>query len=201
MRIRSAASVLIVVLLATSHVLAAEKVKFKATCPVSSKPSSKDFSVKYKGKTLYFACEKCMATFKKDRKSYVVKANRQLAETGQTVQVGCPTCGREMNPDITMEVGGVKIQFGCFGSKGRVEAESGDEQLAAVFGNRAFGVAFTLQTKCVVCGEPIDPKCSTEYKDQKVYFCGADCKKAFEKSPEKYAKKLAKPKRRKAKSE
>jgi YHS domain-containing protein len=194
MRTRSTAGVIIVVLFAMSHGLAAEKDEFKATCPVSGKPASKNFSVKYKGKTLCFACEKCGETFKKNRKPYVVKANRQLVETGQAVQVGCPTCGREITPDITLEVGGVKIMFGCIGSKGRVEAESGDKRLAAVFGNRPFGIAFTLQTKCVVCGEPIDPKCSTEYKDQRVYFCSANCKRAFEKSPEKFAKKLAKPK-------
>ena len=137
MRTRSTASVLIVVLFAMSHGLAAEKDEFKATCPVSGKSASKDFSVKFKGKSLYFACEKSKGTFKKDRKSYVVQANRQLVETGQAVQVGCPTCGREITQDITMEVGGVKIMFGCLGSKGRVEAESGDKRLAAVFGQNA----------------------------------------------------------------
>ena len=196
MRIRSVTTVLIVALFATSHSLAAEK-EFKATCPVAGKPASKDFSLKFKGKKLYFDGEKCMETFKAKRRPYVVKANRQLVETGQAVQFGCPTCGRECVSDISMEIGGVKVFFGCLGSKGQVEKLKGDKQLAAVFGNKGFDQAFTLQTECVVCGEPIDPKCSTLHNDQKVFFCGAPCKKEFEKSPEKFAKKLAKPRKKK----
>ena len=196
MRIRRATTILIVALCTANYVFAAEK-EFKATCPVAGKPASKDFSVTFKGKKLYFDGEECMEKFKKDRKPYIVNANRQLVETGQAVQIGCPTCGRECVSDISMEISGVKVFFGCLGSKGRVEGLSEDKRPAAVFGNKAFSQAFTLQTECIVCGEPIDPKCSTLYNDQKVFFCGDDCKEAFEKSPEKFAKKLAKPGKKK----
>jgi len=46
----------------------------------------------------------------------------------------------------------------------------------------------------VVCGMTIDPKTAfgkTEYKGKTFYFCQKDCKDAFEKSPEDYAKAAA----------
>jgi YHS domain-containing protein len=46
------------------------------------------------------------------------------------------------------------------------------------------------QTACPVTGEAVNKEVFTEYKDQKVYFCCASCKTAFEKDPEKYAAKL-----------
>lgn len=198
MRIRNATTALIVVLFAAAPSLAAEK-ELKATCPVAGKPASKDFSVKFKGKKLYFDGEDCMEKFKKDRRPHIAKANRQLVETGQAVQFGCPTCGRLCASNISMEIGGIKVFFGCLGSKGRVEQLEGDKRFAAVFGNKGFQQAFTLQTECVVCGEPIDSKCSTEHNDEKVFFCGSGCKKEFEKSPEKFAKKLPKPRKKKEK--
>jgi YHS domain-containing protein len=196
MRVRSLTSLLIVALCAASHLFAAEK-EFKATCPVAGKPASKDISMKFEGKKLYFDSQECMENFKKNRKPFVVKANRQLVETGQAVQVGCPTCGRPCVADFTLDVGGIKVLFGCPGSKGRVEVLEPEERIAAVFGGRSFSHAFTLQTECVVCGEPIDRKCSTLYNDRKVFFCSDPCKKEFEKSPEKFAKKLPKLRKKK----
>ncbi len=46
------------------------------------------------------------------------------------------------------------------------------------------------QTACPVSGDAINKDVFTEYNGKKIYFCGADCKEAFEANPEKYAKKM-----------
>ena len=46
-----------------------------------------------------------------------------------------------------------------------------------------------MKVKDPVCGMEIDPKEAagkSEYQGQTYYFCSPDCKKAFEKEPEKY---------------
>lgn len=46
-----------------------------------------------------------------------------------------------------------------------------------------------MKVKDPVCGMEIDPKEAagkSEYKGQTYYFCSPDCKKAFDKEPEKY---------------
>lgn len=43
-----------------------------------------------------------------------------------------------------------------------------------------------------VCGMEIDPKTAagkSEFEGQTYYFCSASCKQAFDKEPEKYARK------------
>ena len=46
------------------------------------------------------------------------------------------------------------------------------------------------QTTCPVMGGAIDKNVFVEYQGKKVYFCCAQCKGEFEKSPEKYLGKL-----------
>ena len=46
-----------------------------------------------------------------------------------------------------------------------------------------------MKVKDPVCGMEIDPKAAagkSEYQGQTYYFCSPDCKKAFDKGPEKY---------------
>jgi len=46
-----------------------------------------------------------------------------------------------------------------------------------------------VKVKDPVCGMEIDPKDAAgkaEYQGQTYYFCSPDCKKAFDKEPEKY---------------
>jgi YHS domain-containing protein len=46
-----------------------------------------------------------------------------------------------------------------------------------------------VNTKCPVSGDDIDPKVTTVYNGKTYAFCCADCVKAFNKDPEKYASK------------
>src|SRR6187431_1268311 len=85
----------LMLLLAAKGFTAAEKEsgdkKFEATCPVSGKPAIEKSFVEMKdGSKVYFCCENCPKAYEKDPKKFAIKANRQLLETHQVVEVACP---------------------------------------------------------------------------------------------------------------
>lgn len=166
----------------------AEKAEFSATCPVSGQPAVEDSYVEYQGKKLYFCCDNCPKAYAEDPEKFAVKANYQLLETGQIVQVACPLTGRDVNPDTAIEVAGVTVSFCCENCQGKAQKAAGDEQLALVFADLSKG--FTLQTTCPVSDKPIDPTASVEHEGKKVYFCCENCPAAFQADPEKYLDKL-----------
>ena len=51
-------------------------------------------------------------------------------------------------------------------------------------------VATKNQTTCPVMGGEIDKKFYSDYEGKRVYFCCASCLEEFNKTPEKYVKKL-----------
>ena len=167
---------------------AKEAPEFKATCPVSGQPAIEDSSREYKGKTVYFCCQNCPKAYEADPDKFATKANHQLFETGQILQVACPFTGAAVNPDTAVDVAGVKVAFCCDKCKAKYEAAATDEQVTLVFGDISKG--FTLQTLCPVSGEAIDPKFSVEHEGKKVYFCCDKCPAAFEKDPAKFLDKL-----------
>jgi len=166
----------------------AEKAEFSATCPVSGQPAIEDSALEYQGKKLYFCCENCPAAYKADPEKYTAKANYQLLQTAQIVQVACPFTGGDMNPDTATEIGTVKVAFCCENCQGKAQKAEGDEQLALIFGDISKG--FTLQTECPVSGQPIDVAQSVEHEGQKVYFCCENCPAAFTADPAKFLDKL-----------
>lgn len=166
----------------------AEKAEFSATCPVSGQPAKEASFVEYLGKKLYFCCDNCPKAYAADAEKYAVKANYQLLETGQMVQVACPFSGEAVNPDTVTEIAGVKVCFCCENCQAKAQKAAGDEQLALVFGDISKG--FTLQTICPVSDKPIDPTKSVEHEGKKVYFCCGNCPKAFTADPAKYLDKL-----------
>jgi YHS domain-containing protein len=109
-------------------------------CPVSDEQVT-DQSIEYRGARLNFCCEKCVAAFQESPRQYAAKANLQLVATEQAKQVGCVFCKKKkLLPDTEMEIGGVKIRFGCHGcmqhvrkAKDRVEAAFNDEQFEKGF--------------------------------------------------------------------
>ncbi len=138
------------------------------------------------GKKVYFCCAKCPKAFNQDRKKYAAKANHQLLQTGQIVQVACPFTGRDLNPDTAIDIKGAKVAFCCNNCKKK--AESADDPASAVFASLKKG--FTLQTACPVSGKPIKPEHSVTYQGKKVYFCCPGCPGKFEANPQAYLKKL-----------
>ena len=191
MKTRFMAVVLGCMALAATTALVAEEAEkekeFKAICPVSGGPAKEENSLEYHGKKVYFCCKNCPNAFKADTKKYAAKANYQLAETGQVVQVACPISGKPCNPDVTSDVGGVTVGFCCNGCKGKAD-KAGDEVLALLFGDLAKG--YTLQTACPVSGKPIKTDKFVEHDGKKVYFCCNGCPAAFTADPAKFVSKL-----------
>jgi YHS domain-containing protein len=185
-------------LVAVSGLIAAEdkkdaKKEFKATCPVSGQPAIEDSVLDLKklkegeGK-VYFCCKNCPKAFEKDPAKYEMKTRRQLAETGQIVQVGCPISGRAVNEETTVEVGLAKVAFCCENCLAKYNDADDEGKLKVVFANLDKG--YTRQVKCPVSGKPINPEASLEYEGKKVYFCCAGCPAAFEADPKKFMEKL-----------
>ncbi len=59
---------------------AAAEVVAQSTCPVMGGAVKKDIFVDYKGRRIYFCCNGCPDTFKKDPEKYVKIVDQQLKE-------------------------------------------------------------------------------------------------------------------------
>ena len=164
---------------------AAEK-KFDCKCPVSGAPAKEASAVAYKGANVYFCCNNCPKAFAANTEKFAAKANCQLIQTAQGVQVACPLTGKPVNPEKSTEVAGVKVAFCCDGCKGK--AEKADDALAMLFGD--FDKAFTTQTKCPLSGKDIKADVSVTHEGKKVYFCCPGCPDGFKADPAKYTAKL-----------
>jgi YHS domain-containing protein len=169
------------------------KEEFKATCPVSGQPAIKDSSVdlaklKAGEGTVYFCCKNCPKAFEKDPAKFTLATTRQLAETGQIVQVACPISGQPVNKEVKVESGNAEVNFCCKNCLAKYEKASDDEKLKIVFADLEKG--FTRQVKCPVSGKPINAEHRLEYEGKQVYFCCPNCPKAFEADPKKFLEKL-----------
>jgi YHS domain-containing protein len=125
-------------LLLAGLVVAADAKKFDQKCVVSGGPAKEDKTVDYKGGKVYFCCENCPKAFEKDVKKFATKANMQLVATGQAKQAKCPLSGGKLNPEKTVKVGGVEVQFCCENCQGKVAKTEGDAQHELVFSDAAF---------------------------------------------------------------
>ena len=133
-------------LLTTAAVVGfAEDKEFNATCPVSGKAATKDFSADYKGAKVYFCCEKCQAAFGKEQATFTVKSNAQLVQTGQAKQTKCPFSGKPLNPDIKVKIGEIDVGFCCNSCKASASKLKGDDQMAAVFADAPFKKGFEVK--------------------------------------------------------
>ncbi|MBA3482706.1 MAG: hypothetical protein H0T51_12905, partial [Pirellulales bacterium] len=145
------ASLAVVLIASTGVLIAAEKKaaekKLAATCPVSGHPADEKSVVKIeKDLKVYFCCDKCPVAFEKSPEKFDLQVRRQLLETGQMVQVGCPISGGPVNEKTLVEVGETKAGFCCEKCLAKYEKASDDEKLAILFKNLPKG--FTRQTMC-----------------------------------------------------
>lgn len=187
----------VALLVAVGGLVAAEsedaKKEFKATCPVSGQPAIEDSSLnlaklKAGEGTVYFCCKNCPKAFEKDPAKYEMKTRRQLAETGQIVQVACPVSGQDFDEEVSVEMGNTTVAFCCENCLKKYNDADEEGKFKVVFANLDKG--FTNQTKCPISGKPINPTASVEYEGEKVYFCCPNCPAAFEKDPKKFMDKL-----------
>jgi YHS domain-containing protein len=187
-------SIMAAMLLAVGGLRAAKEEsdkKFSATCPVSNKAAAEDHAVELKnGDKVYFCCENCPKAFKANPRKFDQNVNRQLAQTGQVVQVACPLTGKPVKEETAQEIAGTKVAFCCKNCEGKVKKAEEPAKEKLVFTKASFQKGFTRQTKCPVSGKPINPEVSVELKGKKVYFCCPGCPPAFEKDPEKFMAKL-----------
>jgi YHS domain-containing protein len=187
----------VAVLVAASGLIAAEtkeaKKEFKATCPVSGQPAIEDSSLdlaklKAGEGTVYFCCKNCPKAFEKDPAKFELKTRRQLAETGQVVQVACPVSGQPVDKEVAVEMGNATVNFCCKNCLAKYEKASDDDKFKVVFANLEKG--FTNQVKCPVSGKPINPEAKVEYEGKNVYFCCPGCPDAFNADPKKFLERL-----------
>jgi YHS domain-containing protein len=164
--------------------------KFRATCPVSDHPAKESSVVELPngGGKVYFCCDNCPKKFASHPELYETKVRRQLLETGQIAQVGCPISGRPVNDETLVEVGTAKVGFCCKGCLAKYNEADEEGKLTVVFANLEKG--FTRQTKCPLSGKPIKAEYAVEFEGKKVYFCCEGCAEEFRADPEKYKAKL-----------
>ena len=104
-----------------------------AKCPISGKPCKADKSVTFEGGKVYFCCGNCPKAFEADSAKFAAKARQQMVQTGELEQVHCPISHQAFKADKSLAVGGATVKFCCDKCKGKVEAMSADDQVAACF--------------------------------------------------------------------
>jgi YHS domain-containing protein len=97
-----------------------------------------DKMVAYKDANVYFCCPGCVKKFSGDPEKFAAKANHQLVATKQFEQKACPFSGGDVNAETAVEIKGAKVAFCCNNCKGTAEQMEGDEQVEALFGEKAF---------------------------------------------------------------
>lgn len=111
-------------------------------CIMNPKAAAKaDHALDYKGGKVYFCCDNCPKGFEKKFKTdeaVAAKGNHQLVATKQAKQAKCPFSGGDLNDETSIKVAGAKITFCCENCQGKAEGMKGDEQLVALFGDKAF---------------------------------------------------------------
>ena len=126
-------------LVALGALHAADKAPGDVKCPVSGQKAKAASFVEHNDGKVYFCCNNCPKAFNANPSKYNAKANHQMAETGQFVQVACPISGGKTKPETAIDVQGVSVAFCCPNCKAKVEKAQGDEQLELVFGEKAKG--------------------------------------------------------------
>jgi YHS domain-containing protein len=134
------AMLLVLALFAAQALKAEDKAPGKdVKCPVSGKSINPEAFVEFNGGKVYLCCQGCPAAFKKDTAKYAAKANNQMAQTGEIVEVACPLTGKPLNAETAIDISGAKVAFCCNNCKGAIEKLSPDDQVTKVFGDISKG--------------------------------------------------------------
>lgn len=101
-------------------------------------------------------------------------------------QATCPVSGKPIDKAVFAEHDGRRVYFCCKGCDKKFK-ESPNQYLPALYKQI---YPQTVQLKCPVMGETVDPEVFVEHEGQQIYFCCKGCDKKFEADPKKYMKKL-----------
>ena len=171
-----------------------EMVKCAVTGKEMKKSEAKG-SMEYKGKTYYFCCDNCEASFKENPEKYINQEGQeghehahqhgeeQMHEQAADMVVD-PVCGMKIKKSeakATYEYNGNTYYFCMEGCKEKFVKEPAK-----------YVSADESKVTCPVSGSTFnksEANGSIEYNGKTYYFCCAGCKEKFEKDPEKYAKK------------
>jgi len=171
-----------------------EMVKCAVTGKEMKKTEAKG-SMEYKGKTYYFCCDNCEASFKENPEKYINQEGQeghehahqhgeeQMHEQAADMVVD-PVCGMKIKKSeakATYEYNGNTYYFCMEGCKEKFVKEPAK-----------YVSADESKVTCPVSGSTFnksEANGSIEYNGKTYYFCCAGCKEKFEKDPEKYAKK------------
>ncbi len=147
----AAISALVVAALMTVSVTADDaapkdaKKKVEIKCPVSGAKVNKTQTASYKEGEILFCCKNCKAAFIENPTKHAVKANAQLVQTEQYEQKKCPLSGGPLKTES--KIAHVTVKFCCGKCKKAADDAEGDDQLAMVFGEKAFKKAYVKKKK------------------------------------------------------
>lgn len=145
-------------------------------CPVMGEPIDPQSYVYYRGKRVYFCCERCKGTFESDPDQYADSVRKQWdALPTLRVQVRCPGGEPLENRRVFVEEPECRVYFCSERCKERWER--GDDKLIVDLHNRGYA----YQVRCPCGGGDIDPAISRRYGSDTVYFCCEGCIPGFEK--------------------
>lgn len=118
-------------------------------CPVAGKEVKIADAkvVEYRKAKVYVCCNGCKGKMDKDATAFATKANQQLVKTRQYRQTKCPMSGGKIDKTQKVKVAGMMVKFCCDKCKTKAEGAKGEEQLAMVFGDKAFDKAFSAVKK------------------------------------------------------
>lgn len=116
-------------------------------CIVAPRDAQVSKSADYKEGKVYFCCGGCAGKFAASEKKYATQANRQLVQTKQYEQTGCPLSGGDVDPATAVTVDGTSVAFCCGKCKAAVEGAEDKEKSKMVFGEKAFKKGFAKATK------------------------------------------------------
>ncbi|EMI45933.1 signal peptide protein [Rhodopirellula sp. SWK7] len=116
-------------------------------CIVADRDAQAGKTAEYKDGKVYFCCGGCAGKFAKTPKKFATQANRQLVQTGQYTQTGCPISGGPVDDSTMLTVAGAKVAFCCGKCKAKVESAEDKEAANLVFGEKAFAKGFKKAEK------------------------------------------------------
>ncbi|SMP65381.1 YHS domain-containing protein [Neorhodopirellula lusitana] len=116
-------------------------------CVVAPKDVQASKSADYKDAKVYFCCGGCAGKFAANEKKYATQANRQLVQSKQFEQTGCPMSGNKVNPETMITVDGVKVGFCCEHCQAKAESADAKAKSDMIFGTKAFKKGFQKKAK------------------------------------------------------
>ena len=132
----------------------------KATAPGCSGCASKQVSMDYEGKKIYFCCSSSMEKFNADSAKYLkaMEAKGMTLDSALKPQETCPVTGEKINPAVFVNVEGVTIFACCAGCLDKIKADPAE--YVKILQEKGETPVLCLSEGCM-SGKPCCPKTGT----------------------------------------